>query len=63
MKRIEVIVSPQGESRIETHGYEGDSCRSASKSLERALGIHSAETLKPEFYEHQESKIHQKEIE
>ncbi len=63
MKRIEVIVSPQGESRIETHGYEGVSCRSASKSLERALGIQSAETLKPGFYEHHESKIHQKEIE
>ena len=61
MKRIEVLVSPKGESRIETHGYDGDSCRAATKSLERALGVLNTELLKPEFYENQQPNIQQKE--
>ena len=50
MKTIEIIVSPKGESRIETKGFVGNSCREASKFIESALGKTSTETLKPEFY-------------
>jgi hypothetical protein len=50
-KVIEVVVSPTGESRIETRGYSGSTCREATEALERALGTRSQEQLKPEFYE------------
>ena len=63
MKRIEVIVSPKGENRIETHGYEGSACRAATRELERALGVSRAETLKAEFYEHSTTDVEQKENE
>lgn len=63
MKRIEVVVSPNGESRIETYGFEGQSCRSATRQFEKALGAKQAEDLKPEFHERQSSSIQQQEHE
>jgi hypothetical protein len=51
---IEVIVSPQGETRVETKGFTGSSCRQASQFIEQALGIQSSEKLTAEFY-HQEA--------
>ena len=36
---IEVTVSPQGETKIQTKGYEGPRCQEASKFLEQALGV------------------------
>ena len=51
MKSIEIIVSPNGESCVETKGFAGDSCREASKYLEIALGKTATEKLKPEFHE------------
>ena len=50
MKSIEIIVSPQGESRVETLGYTGRECQKASQFLEMALGKQKATSLKPEFY-------------
>jgi hypothetical protein len=48
---IEVIVSPQGETRIETKGFAGSSCRLASQFLEQALGQQLSERLTAEFYQ------------
>lgn len=48
---IEVIVSPHGETRVETKGFIGSSCRQASQFLEQALGVRSAEKLTAEFYQ------------
>ena len=48
---IEIIVSPEGKTRIETKGFIGDSCRHASKFLEAALGTAASETLTGEFHE------------
>ena len=39
MKLIEVIVSPTGQTRVETKGYAGAECRQASQFLEQALGV------------------------
>jgi len=47
---IEVTVSPQGETKIQTKGYEGQRCQEASKFLERALGLVAAEKKTSEFY-------------
>lgn len=49
-RTIEIIVSPQGETRLETKGFAGNSCRQASQFLEQALGAAASEKLTPEFY-------------
>jgi len=51
LKTIEIIVSPKGDSRVETTGFVGDSCREASKFIENALGKVGVEKLKPEFHQ------------
>ena len=35
---IEITVSPQGETRLETKGFTGASCQKASRFIENALG-------------------------
>ena len=47
---IEVTVSPKGETRIETKGFSGGTCRDASKTLEAALGVRESEQLTSEFH-------------
>ena len=47
---IEVTVSPQGETKIQTKGYEGPHCQEASKSLEQSLGLVTADQKTSEFY-------------
>ena len=36
---IEVTVSPQGETTVQTKGFTGSTCQEASKFLEQALGV------------------------
>ena len=50
MKTIEITVSPQGETRIETRGFSGSECRDASRFIEEALGNSTSEKLTGEFY-------------
>ena len=51
MKTIDVIVSPDGTSKLETHGFVGAECRQASRFLEAALGKTLSETKTAEFYQ------------
>ncbi|MEX2170058.1 MAG: DUF2997 domain-containing protein [Pirellulales bacterium] len=39
MKRIEIIVTPNGGTHIETKGFTGSECRNATRQIEEALGI------------------------
>lgn len=48
--QIEILVTPTGETRIETHGFQGPTCREATKALEKVLGRKLAETLTTEFH-------------
>ena len=48
---IEVVISPAGETRVETKGFAGSSCREASQFLEQALGAKLGEKLTNEFYQ------------
>ena len=50
-KTIEIIVSPQGESRVETKGFTGADCQQASKFIEEALGKRTNEQLTAEFHQ------------
>ena len=55
-KTIEIIVLPDGQTRVETKGFAGSECRSASRFLEQVLGIRRSERLTAEF--HQGSPSH-----
>jgi hypothetical protein len=50
-KVIEVIVSPDGVTRVETRGFSGSVCRDASRFIESALGKSVSEHLTPEFHQ------------
>ena len=54
-KIIEITVSPQGETTVQTKGFFGSSCQEASKIIEQALGAKTAEQMTPEFYQRQEA--------
>jgi hypothetical protein len=47
---IEIIVSPQGETTLQTKGFQGAECLEASRFLERALGIRVQEHKTAEFF-------------
>ena len=49
-KTIEIVVTRNGETTVRAKGFAGDSCRDATRNLERALGDVAAEQLTPEFY-------------
>jgi hypothetical protein len=50
VKIIEIVVSPQGETTVQTKGFTGGECREASKFLEQALGQRTGEKLTGEFH-------------
>jgi hypothetical protein len=50
-RTIEVIVSPQGETKIETRGFAGSNCLEVSCFLEQTLGTRASEQLTAEYYQ------------
>jgi hypothetical protein len=50
-KIIRVVVSPKGETKVETKGFAGGECREASRFVEQALGQPVGEQLAAEFYQ------------
>lgn len=50
---IEIIVTTDGHTRLETKGFAGPACREASRFLEQALGMTSSECLTAEFHAQQ----------
>ena len=50
-KTIEIIVSPTGQSTVETKGFTGSECRDASRFIEQAIGQQTNEILKAEFHQ------------
>ena len=57
-KTIEIIIAPDGQSRVETKGFTSSECRQASQFIERALGQQTNELLKAEFYQTASSQEH-----
>ena len=49
-KIIEIIVAPDGSTKVVTKGYSGGECRQASRPFEDALGARQSEELTAEFY-------------
>ncbi len=50
MPQIQITVTPQGTTTVETQGYTGSDCRTASRFLETALGTPQQEVLTCEYY-------------
>ncbi len=51
MKVIEITISPKGEARVQTKGFNGADCQQASRFLEQALGQRTKEQLTAEFHQ------------
>lgn len=51
MKTIEIIISPEGQATVQTKGFQGASCREASRFIEQAIGNPTGEKLTSEFYQ------------
>jgi hypothetical protein len=50
LRTIEIIVSPQGQMSIQTHGFSGTACREATGKLEKALGAVVSDQPTAEMY-------------
>ena len=48
---IEVVVSPQSETTVQTKGFAGPDCLQASKFLEQSLGAVTTDRKTSEYYE------------
>ena len=59
MKTIDVIVAPDGSSRVQTNGFTGSQCKEASRFLEQALGTKQSEQLTADFYRTQSTETQQ----
>lgn len=51
MKIIEVVVTPSGDTTVQTRGFVGPECQEASRWLERSLGITTADQKTAEFHQ------------
>lgn len=51
MRTIEVIISPTGQTSIETRGFTGGECLAATRQLEAVLGRKTADRLTNEFFQ------------
>ncbi len=54
---IDVIISPTGETKIETHGFAGPACQQATQALEAALGLRQSETLTAEYHQPAQQQV------
>ena len=60
MKTIEITVSPEGKTTVQTYGFAGASCREASKFIEQTLGRQTGEHLTAEFHQSAPAKQSQR---
>ena len=50
-KTIEIVVTPTGQTQVQTRGFVGSECRQASQFIEQALGERTQEQLTTEFHQ------------
>ena len=51
MARIEITISPTGESKVEGHGFSGPACVRATARWIKALGARIGERKKADYYQ------------
>lgn len=60
MPTIEIVVTPTGQTQVQTKGFTGSECRQASQFIEQALGQRTSEQLTAEFHQQaNQSQSHQ----
>jgi len=52
-RTIEILVTPDGKTMVQTRGFVGSSCQEASRFIEQALGKATSEERTAEFYQTQ----------
>ena len=57
MKTIEVIIDAEGGVSLQTKGFNGQGCKSASEALEKALGAKTADKPTAEMYAAQQNAV------
>jgi hypothetical protein len=57
MKQIILTIDEEGGVKLETKGYSGHGCKAASKALEEALGIKTADKPTAEMYTAQQNAV------
>jgi hypothetical protein len=50
-KTIEIVITPTGQTQVQTKGFVGSECRQASQFIEQALGKRTQEELTAEFHQ------------
>lgn len=50
-RTIEITITPEGKTTVQTLGFIGPSCRDASRFIEQALGQRIGEQLTAEFHQ------------
>ena len=50
-RTIEIVVTPTGQTQVQTKGFTGSECRQASEFIEKALGKRTQERLTAEFHQ------------
>jgi len=50
LKTITLVISPNGETQLQTQGFAGSQCQAASAALEQALGQVTQEQRTTEYY-------------
>ncbi len=58
MPQIKIRFAKDGSSKIETSGFTGAACQSASEFVEKALGHSTGDEKTAEFYEQSETHTH-----
>uniref|UniRef100_A0A6H1ZRG7 DUF2997 domain-containing protein n=1 Tax=viral metagenome TaxID=1070528 RepID=A0A6H1ZRG7_9ZZZZ len=51
MKRIEIEYLPDGSTRVEAFGYDGGSCKDATREIEERHGQIVTMDYKPSYFE------------
>jgi len=59
-KAIEVTIRPDGAISIDAVGFKGADCEQATRFLEDALGVVTAEQQKPEYHQRRTATNQQK---
>ncbi|MEX0774653.1 MAG: DUF2997 domain-containing protein [Phycisphaeraceae bacterium] len=47
---MEIIITPTGQTTLQTKGYWGGQCQDASRSFEHALGITESDVKTADYY-------------
>jgi hypothetical protein len=58
-KIMEVVITPDGQARIETKGFHGPACQQASQFLEQSLGQRTLSQPTAEYFETEPSRLAQ----